>query len=53
MLSRDDSLTEDPDSKLEYSHLWGVSSEYFYALRVEMTKSRILFKCSIYLIWIP
>ena len=53
MLSRDDSLTEDPDSKLEYSHLWGVSSEYFYALRVEMTKSRILFKCFIYPAWIP
>ena len=53
MLSRDDSLTEDPDSKLEYSHLWGVSSEYSYALTVEMIKSRILFKCFIYSAWIP
>lgn len=51
MLSRDENLTEGPESKHEYSRLWGVFSECFHILKVEMTPSRILFSCSIYSSW--
>lgn len=49
VLSRDVNLTEDPDSKCEYSWLWRIFSEYWYILRVKLDTSRILFKCYNYL----